>query len=453
MNEPAPEQIDQNPVREILVTGMTSLRLKAMESDNLGNFIIIEPMFRSLRARFPDASISTTLQLSEAFADRHGLKILKSKRFYEYTTFNGLKSLIDLLPCLLWRLLHAFGNDAGSLLSVSDRLKAYDRSDFIIDFSGDLFGDNALNKPHFLTGILAPIQAKLLKKKIYFVASSPGPFKKLVTLMMAKFAFRFFDLVSVRDPISLQILTGIGCLGSKYSCHPCFSYGFDPLGALEEDELLTREPALQTGDQPIVGMIITNLNMDAEPPDKWPREDDEYAAFIGLIRHMVTEKQVRVCLFSHRHKLDADGNLFPGSDDCLVQRILELLPPDIAPSVFTVEGHYDAPTMNRIISRFHMLMSGRIHGAVQGIMQYIPTLVIDYGMEPKAHKLRGFAQLAGLLDYVADPGDADDLKQKADLMWERRERISRELQERVPKLVIESQRIWDVINDDYQAVS
>ncbi len=150
---------------------------------------------------------------------------------------------------------------------------------------------------------------------------------------MAKFSFRFFDLVSVRDPISLQILNGIGCIGPKYSCHPCFSYGFDRSGALAEDRILEQEPALQVGEQPIVGMIITNLNMYASPPDKWPRDDHEYSAFIELIRHMVTEKKVRVCLFSHRHKLDADGGVFPGSDDCLVHRILELLPSDLAPSV------------------------------------------------------------------------------------------------------------------------
>ena len=107
------ESAEQELPKKILVTGMTSLRLNAMESDNLGNFIIIEPMFRSLRARFPDASISTTLQLSDAFAEAHGLKILKSKQFYEYTTLNGLKSLFDLVPCLLWRFLNAFGNDAG----------------------------------------------------------------------------------------------------------------------------------------------------------------------------------------------------------------------------------------------------------------------------------------------------------------------------------------------------
>ena len=43
-----------------------------------------------------------------------------------------------------------------------------------------------------------------------------------------------------------------------------------------------------------------------------------------------------------------------------------------------------------IIKNFDMLVSGRIHGAVAALSQSVPTVIIDYGHEPKAHKLIGF---------------------------------------------------------------
>jgi colanic acid/amylovoran biosynthesis protein len=70
-----------------------------------------------------------------------------------------------------------------------------------------------------------------------------------------------------------------------------------------------------------------------------------------------------------------------------------------------------------------MLISGRVHAAVAGLSQNIPTTIIDYGHEPKAHKLMGFAEVAGVRDYVANPSDLKDMKEKVEKCWTKREEI------------------------------
>lgn len=77
-----------------------------------------------------------------------------------------------------------------------------------------------------------------------------------------------------------------------------------------------------------------------------------------------------------------------------------------------------------------MLISGRVHAAVAGLSQSVPTMIIDYGHEPKAHKLRGFAQVANVERYVADPHSFSDMISKAFEVYENRKGIRRMLIDR-----------------------
>lgn len=437
----------------ILVTGMTSLRQGAMESDNLGNYVIIEPLFRSLREYFGISHIRTTLQLSSTFLKRYNVDCLSDSTYFEYRFSNSVQVSYELLLAIIWRCCNSLGVDAKALFKRSPRLQAIKKSDIIIDFSGDMYGDNALNWHHYLLGVVTPLLSKLLGKKIYFIASSPGPFKSILRLVLAKLSLQLFDIVAVRDPVSLHILNGIGLVGEKYCCHPCFSYGFQPDAARFVDEM--RESGdtdmVTASEKKVVGFILCNLNMAELPSNKWPRSDQEYQVFVETLVHLVKVKKLRVCLFSHRNKTDSQGNLIPGSDHSIIMHLHQLLPDEIKNEVFLLKGEYDADVMNSLIGTFEMLISGRIHGAVQGIMQYVPTVIIDYGMEPRAHKLKGFALLCGLQEYICDPGDYGDIKEKVDRGWEARERISSHLRERVPTLVKNSQEIWAKIDKHYSS--
>ena len=103
---------------------------------------------------------------------------------------------------------------------------------------------------------------------------------------------------------------------------------------------------------------------------------------------------------------------------------------EVATNVFLLNGVYSPAVTKGIISNFDMLISGRVHAAVAGLSQSVPTVIIDYGHEPKAHKLRGFAEVAEVAAYVADPADLQDLKEKVDACWNNRMLINSTLQNR-----------------------
>jgi colanic acid/amylovoran biosynthesis protein len=76
-----------------------------------------------------------------------------------------------------------------------------------------------------------------------------------------------------------------------------------------------------------------------------------------------------------------------------------------------------------------MLISGRIHGAVQGLSQTIPTLVMNYGHEPKAHKLKGFATIYGINEYLVAPDNLEQLMNKTNKLWNNRVNYVKNLNE------------------------
>jgi len=434
-----------NENRTILVSGLTSLKLGAMETDNLGNFLIAEAMFRSLRDYFPNAVIKTTLQMSSEFADRYNLQIVTSERFWMYTRTNYRILRYELFISWLWKIISKVGIKANFLLHTK-RLKEFRDSDLVIDLHGDIFGDNVLTKYQFYMGALSPEIVKNIGKNIFCVASSPGPFGTLKRIKLALRAFNNYDHVSVREPVSLNVLNNIGFVGSDYTMHPCFSFGFRPYNQVTDEELERKEPELFKVGKTMVGLVVCTHNLKEMPLNKWPRDDREFEPFVELVTHLARGKGLRVCVLSHRYKFNDDNTIKLGSDHSMVDRILELLPSDVSENVFSINGIYDASSMNKIIGKFKVLMSGRIHGAVQGIQQKIPTVIIDYANEPKAHKLQGFANMTYLNEYIANPNSGESLISSFEKLWKDKEFVKDKLEKRVPEIVNKSIEVWAVFD-------
>lgn len=435
------------PPARILVTGMTSLRPLAMELENLGNFVIIEPFFRTLRRRFPQATVLTTLQLSESFERQAGIVVLRDERLWGWGWRTFASAGTALILAVLGRLVRGVtGHFPAWPARINPWLDSILDTDIVLDFSGDMFGDNAQNWRHLLLGWSIPLLASLTETPCYFVASSPGPFRTRLAARIVRSAIPRYRIVATREPVSLELLHGLGLHGDVYRVRSCPSFGFRPLANTPaRAELIEQEPGLRSGQKPVVGLILADLNMATPPLYHWPRDDDDYAPFIDLVRFMVRDLGVRVCVMAHQNATGPDFRLIPGPDHRIVARLVELVAME---EVFTLRHLYDASAMHRLIGGFDALVSGRIHGAVQGLSQAVPTAVIDYGLPPRAHKLEGFARLAGIERYLCDPADPSGMKDAVARLWLEREEVRAALAERVPALIADSLLLWDEIYTD-----
>lgn len=416
----------------ILVIGQSTVHWGRLEFGNIGNFYIIEPFFKQLHRVYPTAEIVTTFQMTEEFCRSAKISCLPMELYYSWTETSLDQSLKELGLASIY-------STTGQLVETTEFIDEVLRSDLVVDLSGDIWGDNAdfLGRHRFLVGLVKDRVAQLLGKPVVMIAGSPGPFTHPETLGFAREVFAHFSMVTNREPISEKVLRESGFDVSKVRSFACPAFLFEPGEEYKARSILQSIPQYDSG-KGLVGVILCGWNFPAGPFDKWPRSDDEFELFAKLIEHITEDLGLQVCLLSHSNGFTPppqEFELIHGRDYKVLKQLQEILAHRcIATNVFALDGIYDPWTTKAIIGCFDILVSGRIHGAVAGLSQGVPTVIIDYGQAPKAHKLRGFAEVVGLCEYVVDPGDLNNMIEVVDACWKNQLAIRQHLANKIPEV-------------------
>ena len=82
-------------MKKILVTGLCTLHWGRLQYGNIGNYYIIEPLFRLLHKYFPGYAITTTFQMTEEFARKEKIEIVPMWLYYNWDSQNDLKNAYD----------------------------------------------------------------------------------------------------------------------------------------------------------------------------------------------------------------------------------------------------------------------------------------------------------------------------------------------------------------------
>lgn len=426
--------------RRILVIGQCTLHWGRMEFGNIGNFYIIDPFFNELRRVFPDSEIATTMQFSDEFCKKYNIETLPMEIYYDFMRSDNLENAVGELNAVI------HGNDIDS--RYVDEIK---KADLVIDFSGDIWGDNAdfLGGDRFATGCYKDLIAQHLKPTV-MVAGSPGPFKNPETLELAKRVYNGFDLVTNREPISTRLLEEQGFNLSKTQNYPCPSFLFEKAG-FEEVKKVVQNDILFSEDDIKVGIIMCGWNFERGPFDAWPRDDSEYEKIVNMACKLMDNRDVHVFLISHANGFDIPPKPFVlkhGRDFPIMKQMKRIFDESgYGKSVTLLEGVYSPEITKGIVSNLDILISGRMHGAVAGISQSIPTMIIDYGHEPKAHKLRGFAEVSGIENFIANPNNEIELIDTSFRCYNNRKQIRNMLQERMVDVKNAAKKQFDLLGD------
>lgn len=416
----------------ILLIGQVVLHWGRLEFGNMGNYYIIEPFVREIHRAFPNANLKTVFQMTDEFCEREQVEVLPMDLYYGYRE-NELE--------LARNELRIAGEIARGVMfnEVPPYVEAVLNSDIVIDFSGDMWGDNAdvAGKDRFEVGLIKDLIVQKLGKPIFMLAGSPGPYDMTGDkLALAKEVFSKFAVVTNREPVSMHVLQSYGFDVSNVRDCACPSFLFE-----EEKDLMIYDKVkacFTECERPIIGLILCGWNFKETPFSKWPRADEEYESFVKLIEELCEQTEANICLISHSNGFPvppAKFELQHGRDYYVVEQLHRMMQTKKCKGrVALVEDVYNVWQTKGIIGNFDMLISGRVHGAIAGISQCVPTMIIDYGQEPKAHKLWGFASLVGLEEYVANPAKSEEMIEKAFLCWDKRKDIHEHLQKRIPQV-------------------
>lgn len=428
---------------KILVIGQCTLHWGRMEFGNIGNYYIMEPFFRFLHESFPNSKISTTFQMSDRFCEEENVKRLPMSLYYGWD--DDLKKAEKELSIASEYL------NSKTLKETTSYIDLVRLMDLVIDFSGDIWGDNAdfLGDDRFMVGLIKDRVAQIFAKRTVMIAGSPGPFNEGKNLEFAKEVYKNFDLVTNREPFSIDLLENYGFDVSNTHSLACPAFCFEPASISEIEKLDDIKPILDK-DRKSVGFLICGWNFTEGPFDKWPREDKEYEVFISAIESFLnTHKDIDIYLMSHSNGLPLppeEFKLIHGRDYPIIKQLQAVLPKKgISDRVYVLDGVYDAWKTKAILGQFDMVVSGRVHAAVGAMSQCVPTVIINYGHEPKAHKLKGFANVAGQQKYLAQPDVANDLLQKMNEVWENRVEINKNLSAQIPKVKALAKQNFELI--------
>lgn len=307
----------------ILVIGQCTLHWGRMEFGNIGNYYIIEPFMRELHKAFPDSIIKTTMQMSERFCKTEKVSVLGMDLYYGWND--------DLRLAKKELMIAQKYKESNELIEKTAYIEEVLNTDLVIDFSGDIWGDNAdfLGDDRFLVGLIKDRVAQLLGKKVVMLAGSPGPFSNSELLNFAKEVYAAFDLVTNREPISVQLMKEQGFDVSKTQSLGCPAFLFEPASESEVNNVLREEGLIkQKRDKPIVGFILCGWNFETGPYDKVNRDDLDFINFAKSVEHLTEELGVRVCLMSHSNGFDippAAFNLKHGRDYLITKQLEQVL--------------------------------------------------------------------------------------------------------------------------------
>lgn len=413
----------------ILLIGQCSLHWGRLEFGNIGNYYIIEPFIRELHQTFPSANIKTIFQMSDDFCDRENISVLPMELYYGWNKDDLDTALEELSIAELY-------DRTGNIIATTKYIEEVLSADFVIDFSGDIWGDNAdfLGTNRFLIGLIKDRVAQLLGKPTVMLAGSPGPFANQETLEFAREVFANFDLVTNREPVSTHVLNEYRFDVSKTHSQACPSFLFEPKKDFSFSSVLENEGIKDDG-RPKAGFILCGWNFTEGPFDKWPRNDKDYNQFAEAVEYMIEELSMDVYLMSHSNGFPIPPKEFElqhGRDYPIIKQLQKVLKKrGVQDHIYSIDGVYDAWETKALIGNFDFLVSGRVHGAIAGLSQAIPTVIVDYGHEPKAHKLEGFAKVAEVEEYVADPSTSKDLKNKIYSCFTNRIEVNKDLSNRI----------------------
>ena len=276
--------------RNILITGLLSLEMNRLENGNIGNWYIAEAVLSQI-SKF-NAEIFTSWQISSGTLNRL-----------------DLANRVTIIPL---NELHAFVDSMHS------------ESDLFIDLQGDLFGDNSLllveNSLQSAMALTNHAMSKGIRTAL--LASSVGPFDQVgINIETFREFYQRYDYVSLREPVSYNLLSSLDFDLTKTVVRPCPSVLFDEAPTKEFHAIFS---SISGSARPLIGVALSGWNVSSISWNANDFSDEELAPFLSMLE-IIVGRGFDVALISHsngcKYEENEEVRRTPGRDRHLCNAI------------------------------------------------------------------------------------------------------------------------------------
>ena len=270
----------------------------------------------------------------------------------------------------------------GFSASVKRAMDAFRNADVVLSTAGDNFSSTSSNL-HMHIGFIKTAVA--FKKPVFLIGCSVDPFTNKRKYKSFCEAARNIRLVTARESISFKYLQSMNLGDAR------IELAADPAFCLEPnmEKIQKILGAYHISDEkPIVGIApsqaityYTKLPYVAH-----------FKVLQNLIEFLMKELRYHVVLIPHVREVSVKGN-----DDVICEKLYRNLnfPKDM--SIISLD--HSAEEIRALMSKLDLLVAERMHAAIAGLAQQVPTFVIGYSI--KAEGILGdIFGFENLMDYM-----------------------------------------------------
>ncbi len=306
---------------------------------------------------------------------------------------------------------------SGISSTVRKCLNIYRQSDAVLALGGDVFSSIYGDLDRHLAQIFA---AHKIGKPVFVVGQSIGPFTTQKEYRAFKKVANCAQLVTVRDIFSLNYL-------AKMNLKTQVHLVADPAFCLEPD-MLNLERIFECynvpKDKPLVGLV--------------PSQGITSFSGYSSAEHLQILKQV---LFFLINDMDCHVILIPHGCESLLTNndryICELLyrATNFSKNVTFMNFNHSAREIRAIFSKFDLLITERMHAAIAGFSQNVPTFMVGYSIKAEGlfNEVYPFGCIADYLVPISKL-DSKTLNKKIAELFINKNKIVEQLKLKIPLL-------------------
>lgn len=408
---------------------------------NKGSTALLNSMMNTLNAFLPETKF--TIFSYHTDYNQFPVEIFKNQ-VISLNLLQTFETLVVLLRCWIWSVINRYSNKNVHFLINNKKLKRYYYSDIIINTGGDGLTEDYGSPFSYFSNILIAI---LLGKPVVIYAESIGPFKKYWNKIIANLILNRVKLITLREEKSKEHLDAIGV--TKPSIFITADSAFLLESATQQDiKNILRKEGIHKSGNPLIGLsvskIISNYGFLNHKCKRTAYE--EYVKIMAkVVKYLIENLNATVVFIPHV--------IIPHSDDRHVaEDILNLL--NNENNVISIKNEYTPEELKGIIGHCDLFIGARMHACIASTSMLVPTIAIAYSH--KTHWVIG--KMLNQEKYVIDIKDFsyDLVLLKVKETWREREKIKRELGEKIPlikeKAILNCVLVKEILNTEGQVI-
>ena len=384
-------------------------------SANRGDAAILDGLIGLLRRKWPHAEFGVLTAYPDIIRDMHGIPAavdaITSRRYNMLHLIRKRWETHHLSRVLQNEKVDSFPEGAKDPRLAA---RAYLWADVVIAAGGSYLHD-LYRKP--LIGYYMEIElAKKLRKPVLLIGHSLGPYRGIFSRWLAKDVLSNVDLLTVREPVSLNVLSSLGIPSSDEFCTLDTAFALRSADKKNGQKLLASE-GVDVNLAPILTVSVRHWRFYKKGHKTGHLQ--YVNAVTTALKQFAARQKVQIVFLSTATTLGG----YKVSDIPYAMEIAGRLDLPVKPVV--MKGEYRPEELKDMYSVADLHFGTRMHSCILAISAKTPAVAVIY-----EEKTRGLMRLLKMEDWMIDIETIDGAALLAllNLAWQSRNAISAHIQ-------------------------